>query len=171
LRIPGGEQRPSNSPETGPSSTTAHELQALEKLRKGSNAHAPVLVNFKKATQSAEGPLPGGFLTFLVMSKMPGDSLWNLYYWGMSTEERKEITEKFLVALRSIYDQGIEPVDCGLRNILWDKETMTCSIIDFELWRETDVSIGDETKELQRWGLARQPTAKNHWDAWNQMFR
>ena len=72
---------------------------------------------------------------------------------------------------RWIYDQGIEPVDCGLRNILWDRETKICSIIDFELWRDADASFGDENKELQRWGLARQPAAKDHWAAWNQMFR
>jgi hypothetical protein len=100
LRIPGGEQRPSNNPEPGPSSTTSHELKALEKFRGASSAYTPVLVNFKTATQPADGPLPGGFLTFLVMTKMPGDSLFNLYYWGMSAEERKEITEKFVPALR-----------------------------------------------------------------------
>lgn len=45
------------------------------------------------------------------------------------------------------------------------------TIIDFELWRETEETIKDEVKELQRWGLARQPAAKNHWDAWNAQFR
>ncbi|OAL37465.1 hypothetical protein AYO20_03314 [Fonsecaea nubica] len=151
--------------------TTAHELQALEKFRDTDSACTPVLVNFKKAVQPVEGPLPGGYLTFLVMTKMPGDSLFNMYYWGMATEERHDITQKFLVALRWIYAQGIEPVDCGLRNILWDPETKKCSIIDFELWRGTETLVGDEAKELQRWGLARQPAAKNHWEAWNQMFR
>jgi hypothetical protein len=72
---------------------------------------------------------------------------------------------------RWIYDQGIEPVDCGLRNILWERATKTCTVIDFELWREADATFSDENKELQRWGLVRQPAAKNHWDAWNQMFR
>ncbi|KIW91979.1 uncharacterized protein Z519_06961 [Cladophialophora bantiana CBS 173.52] len=171
IQIPGGERRPSNSPEVGPSTTTAHELKALEKLRHTHSAFTPVLVNFKKAVQPAQGPLPGGYLTFLVMTKMPGDSLFNMYYWGMPTEERDEITQKFLVALKWIHAQGIEPVDCGLRNILWERETKKCSIIDFELWRETDAPLGDDTKELQRWGLARQPAAKNHWEAWNQMFR
>ena len=98
-RIPGGEVRPSNNPEAGPSSTTAHELKALEKFRDVTGLATPLLVNFKTAAQPAEGPLPGGFLTFLVMTKMPGDSLYNLHYWGMSTEERKEISEKFVAAL------------------------------------------------------------------------
>ncbi|OQV09065.1 hypothetical protein CLAIMM_13243 [Cladophialophora immunda] len=140
IQIPGGERRPSNSPELGPSTTTAHELKALERFQDTHSAFTPVLVNFKKAVQPAEGPLPGGYLTFLVMTKMPGDSLFNMYYWGMTTEERNEISQKFLVALKWIYAQGIEPVDCGLRNILWERDTKKCSIIDFELWRETDAS-------------------------------
>ncbi|EXJ57068.1 hypothetical protein A1O7_07412 [Cladophialophora yegresii CBS 114405] len=171
LRIPGGDQRPSNTPDPGPSTTTAHELEALKKFHETSSEYTPVLVNFMSTVQPAEGPLPGGYLTFLVMTKMPGDSLWNMYYWGMSDEERKQIREKFLVALDWIYEQGIEPVDCGLRNILWERASKKCTIIDFELWRDTDASFGDETKELQRWGLVRQPAAKNHWEAWNQMFR
>ncbi|OCT49265.1 hypothetical protein CLCR_05088 [Cladophialophora carrionii] len=151
--------------------TTAHELKALKKFHDASSQYTPVLVNFMSVVQPAEGPLPGGYLTFLVMTKMPGDSLFNMYYWGMSDEERKQIRESFLVALNWIYEQGIEPVDCGLRNILWERGSKKCTIIDFELWRDTDASFGDEIKELQRWGLVRQPAAKNHWDAWNQMFR
>lgn len=45
------------------------------------------------------------------------------------------------------------------------------TIIDFELWRETEETIKNEVKELERWGLARQPAARNHWDAWNAQFR
>lgn len=59
-----------------------------------------MLVDFKQAVQPTEGPLPGGYITFLVMSKLPGDSLYNLNYWGKSKEERNEITQKFLIALK-----------------------------------------------------------------------
>ncbi|KAJ9615747.1 hypothetical protein H2200_001824 [Cladophialophora chaetospira] len=171
IQIRGGEQRPSNSPEAGPSTTTAHELKALQKFHDARTESTPALVDFKTAVQPANGPLPGGYITFLVMSKLPGDSLFNMNYWGMPSEERKEITEKFVIALKWVYDQGIEPVDCGLRNILWDRETKKCTIIDFELWREAEEMFSDEKKELQRWGLESQPAAKNHWEAWNQMFR
>lgn len=75
------------------------------------------------------------------------------------------------IANRWIYTQKIEPVDCGLRNVLWDRESKTCSIIDFELWRDAEELFQNEHLELQRWGLVRQPAAKNHWEAWNQMFR
>jgi hypothetical protein len=96
---------------------------------------------------------------------------------------------------RSIYALGIEPVDCALRNVLWERETrrwwvkpffivpfvlsgmflsnprLSSTIIDFELWRETDGPVEDESKELQRWGLARQPSAKSWWEAWNTQWR
>jgi hypothetical protein len=99
-RIPGGEQRPSNTPEDGPSSTTAHELKALEAFRERGSHFTPVLVNFKKVAQPGNGALPGGFITFMIMSKMPGDSLFNLYYWGMAPEEQADIKHRFLEALR-----------------------------------------------------------------------
>lgn len=48
---------------------------------------------------------------------------------------------------------------------------MGSTIIDFELWRQTDEVVENEVKELQRWGLVRQPAAKDHWAAWNLQFR
>jgi len=75
-------------------------LKALETFRQESVAYTPILVNYKRSAQGSSGPLPGGYLTFMVMTKMPGDSLYNLNFWGMPTEEREEIVQKFLAALR-----------------------------------------------------------------------
>ena len=87
-------------PEAISSNTTRAELKALETFRVASLEHAPHLVHYKQAIQGANGPLPGGYLTFTVMTKMPGDSLHNLYYWGMPANEREVIVKEFLVALR-----------------------------------------------------------------------
>lgn len=87
----------------------------------------------------------------------------------------------------------MEHGDCALRNVLWEPETKSwcvhippinhpkcalpltslafSTIIDFELWREASGPITDETKELRRWGLNRQPAAKTWWDAWNTQWR
>ena len=105
------------------------------------------------------------------MTKMPGQPLFNQKYWEKSTAEREEIGAKFLKVLAGVYGLGIEPIDCGLRNVMWEPESRTCSIIDFELWRNTEDSIGDETKELQRWGLARRPPSKDWWAEWNSQGR
>lgn len=84
------------------SNTTRAELKALSVFRNANNPYVPHLVDYKEAVQGRQGPLPGGYLTFTVMTKMPGDSLHNLYFWGMTNEEREEITERFLIALRFV---------------------------------------------------------------------
>lgn len=99
-RVQGGPQNPNQKPELGPSTTTAAEIEALETFRKADSAYAPHLVNFKRAAQGPDGLFPGGYLTFTVMTKMPGESLLSLHFWGMSAEERDEIVQEFLVALR-----------------------------------------------------------------------
>jgi hypothetical protein len=100
LRVLGGHQKPSQEPEPGPSTTTLAEFKALEIFRQANSAYAPHLVNFKRAAQGPDGLFAGGYLTFTVMTKMPGESLHNLQFWGMPAEERKEIVQEFLVALR-----------------------------------------------------------------------
>ncbi|KAF2096868.1 hypothetical protein NA57DRAFT_78457 [Rhizodiscina lignyota] len=165
VQIPGNSKTDIPKPEEGPSTTTALELKALETFRGANSAYAPQLLGFKRAVQSDSCPLPGGYLTYTLMNKIPGDTLFNLHFWGLPEDERRDIVQKFLKILRTIYELGIQPEDRGLRNIMWDRETKTCNIIDFEMWKETKQTITDETKELQRWGLARSPPQK-WWETW-----
>lgn len=158
------------TPQPGPSTTTKAELKALEMFRDAESSYAPQLVAFCRMVQDHRGPCPGGFLTFTVMTKLPGQSLFGKF-WNMTQQERDEITPKALEALRSIYALGIEPVDRGLRNVIWHPETKQCSIIDFEIWNPINGTFANETNELQRWGLLRTPVAKDHWTAWNMMYR
>lgn len=163
---------PSPSPHSGPSDTTAHELQALQKFRDAKTPYAPHLVAYTQSTQPQNGRVPGGYITYTVMTKMPGQTLYpGLGYWNLEPTERHEILRHFLPALRAIYALGVEPIDRGLRNVLWQRESKTCTIIDFELWNETKDNVKDEKLELQRWGLERKPVAKNHWEEWKTHFR
>lgn len=99
-RVPSEAQKLSHEPEAGPSTTTSAELEALQIFHDANSAYAPHLVDFKQTTQGPNGLLPGGYLTFTVMTKMPGESLHNLNFWGMPTEEREEIVKEFSIALR-----------------------------------------------------------------------
>ncbi len=163
---------PSPPPHPGPSDTTAHEIEALQIFRDAKTPYAPHLVAFNQSVQRENGRLPGGYITYTVMTKMPGQTLYpGLGYWNLPSIEREEIVSAFLPALRAIYALGVEPVDRGLRNVLWERESRTCTIIDFELWNETKEEIADEKGELQRWGLVRKPPAKNHWEEWKTHFR
>jgi hypothetical protein len=169
VQIPGGDRRPQNTPHPGPSTTTAEELKALSIFTNANLAHVPHLITSTIQPQPSNGPLPGGYITYLVMSRLPGQPLFTLNYWSLPSTVHEVIRPKFLEILRAIYAAGVEPVDCGLRNVMWDEATQTCGIIDLELWRPTEEGqgIGDELKELQRWGLSRRPPAKDWWAEWN----
>lgn len=98
VQIPGNSNNA--SPAEGPSNITALECTALSKLRDASATHAPRLVGFKQSVQGEDGPLPGGYISYTVMNKLPGDTLFNIGFWGRSEGERAEITQKFLEILR-----------------------------------------------------------------------
>ncbi|EXJ90800.1 hypothetical protein A1O1_03904 [Capronia coronata CBS 617.96] len=95
-RVPSGGYSPSRDPST----TTSAELRALRAFRDADSTFAPTLIDYKQTIQGQDGPLPGGYYTFTVMTKMPGASLHDLHFWGLPAEEREEIVQKFLVALR-----------------------------------------------------------------------
>lgn len=131
---------------------------------------APHLVAFKSVPQDKRGPLPGGYISFTIMTKMPGMPLFGSY-WNMPTSDREQVIQHSVQALQSIYALGIEPIDRGLRNIIWDTESKKCSIIDFEMWNEAAEPFADETKELQGWGLVRRPPPRDWWTEWNMQNR
>ena len=86
-------------PEAGPSTTTSAELKALEAFSKSNNDYTPHLISYKRGEQGTDGMLPGGYITYTVMTKMPGESLLNRY-WMLPTDERESIVQEFLPALR-----------------------------------------------------------------------
>lgn len=105
LNHDGRVQNPADGLETeaveGPSTTTKQELRALEIFTNGNSVYAPKTISFKSDTQKrTTSPLPGGYLTYLVMTKMPGGNLLDARYWDMTPEARQEIISKFLEALR-----------------------------------------------------------------------
>lgn len=150
----------------GPSPFTAAELKVLQLFRDHKIDGVPHLVTWTKSVQSANGVHPGGYVVFSVMTKVPGDTLWNLGYWSMTDAERAVIKAAFLVKLREIRALGIAPYDCALRNVLWEKESQRVSIVDFEHYRETVTTIDDEQLELQRWGLESRPVPGTWFVEW-----
>lgn len=157
-------------PQQGPSTTTAAELKALEKFRDAKTSFAPQLIAYHSKPQDSKAPLPGGFITFTIMTKLPGFALFGKY-WNMSKEERDEIVPKAIEALRAIYEIGVEPLDRGMRNVIWEPTSKQCGIIDFELWQPINGTFGNEKSEMQRWGLIRTPPHKDHYAAFNAMYR
>ncbi|KAI5365217.1 hypothetical protein Slin15195_G047540 [Septoria linicola] len=156
-------------PVAGPSEHTTAELQALERFGSEKAEGLPHLIAWKKTAQMGAGwPMPGGYAVYVVMTMMPGLHLMDLGYWGIEESEREEIREKFLGVIQSVWRMGFEPYDTALRNILWERETKTLSIVDFEHWHPTttDPINMHSQQEMQRWGLVKRPASTTHWEEW-----
>ncbi|QIW97964.1 hypothetical protein AMS68_003482 [Peltaster fructicola] len=153
-------------PSAEPSTTTNAEIQALKTFRTANTVSTPHLVAFEQQVQPDDGPLPGGYVTYTIMSKMPGQNLLDYKYWSTGFEERAIIQEHFIVALRSLWALGIAPTDRALRNVLWEPISGQLSIVDFESWERPSGLAMDEQKELQAWGLAQRPPPGTWIDEW-----
>jgi hypothetical protein len=103
--------------EDGPSTTTTLELEALQIFRQNNSAFAPQLLAFRQAVQGNNCPLPGGYITYILMNKVPGDSLYKLQYWTLPEVEREDISREFLKVLR------YATFDCNLST---SDQTLTC---------------------------------------------
>ncbi|KAK4542059.1 hypothetical protein LTR36_007090 [Oleoguttula mirabilis] len=150
-------------PLPGPSETTAAELKALRLFRDSSAEGVPHYINSKCSPQGSDGPFPGGYISYTVMTKMPGQDLMAAKFWSLSDAEKEERRQAFLRVLKSIWRLGIAPYDCALRNVLWDPEQRKCSIVDFEHYHPAKDPINmHTTEEMQRWGLVQRPPP-SHW--------
>ncbi|KAK4609555.1 hypothetical protein CLAFUW4_14640 [Fulvia fulva] len=145
-------------PLDGPSDRSMAEMQAMMKFRDADLDCTPDLRWTLQQAQPGDGPVPGGYVTVIVMNQMPGSSLEELKFWSLKEEEQNMIREKFSNNLRSVWKCGIVPTDCSMRNIFWDAKAQKCSIIGFERHRamSPNVSQIDEAAirgELPQWGL------------------
>lgn len=89
----------SPEPEPDHSESTMDEFEALRNFAQCYCYHAPRLVVFHTLQQDSDGLLPGGYINFTVMTRVPGVSLFELGYWSLEASERKKIQEQFLEAL------------------------------------------------------------------------
>ena len=78
------------------------EAAALERLGALECKHAPALLDVAiRTVQSSthEEAIPGGYLVFLLMTKLPGKRITYRDFWGLSLQERDEIRNAFKEAL------------------------------------------------------------------------
>ncbi|GAM35586.1 hypothetical protein TCE0_017f04034 [Talaromyces pinophilus] len=75
------------------------EERAMLALTKGGCESVPQLLNWKREKQdNNSGPVPGGYLVYLVLQNLPGVRLSCEDYWNFSGTQREEIREAFKVA-------------------------------------------------------------------------
>lgn len=69
------------------------ELLALQLLDKGGCSVSPKLLTWFNSWQTPEMLIPGGYIMFLVMEKLPGEPLTD--FWDRPFEEREKIRAAF----------------------------------------------------------------------------
>lgn len=150
-------------PLSGPSEMTRAELKALRIFRERGIERVPHLVATTCKTQGPNGPFPNGYISYTIMTKMPGENLMDFKFWSQSEQLQDEIRSAFLLTLKEVWRQGIAPYDTALRNVIWEPRKKCCSIVDFEHYNPAQDPINmHENEEMQRWGLVQRPPP-SHW--------
>jgi hypothetical protein len=88
------------TPVAGPSDHTKDELKALKAFTDYKSTSLPHLVAWKTSVQGPDGPMPGGYVAYIVMTLMPGHHLMDLKFWSMTDDEREEIRRAFVPVLK-----------------------------------------------------------------------
>ena len=73
--------------------------------------YAPTLLACKHDTQDADGPVQGGYITYLLMTKVPGDKLGTYFrfqyktddlFWNLEYDQRERIRQAFKIAWKYV---------------------------------------------------------------------
>jgi len=102
------------------------EFDALRCLTERRCKSTPTLLGYKKDKQDENMLIPGGYIFYLLMTRLPGillgtsvelDSL----FWTLPSTTRDDIREAFKVAYMNLLDGGIYPKFPGFKHLLWDE--------------------------------------------------
>ncbi|KAN0086851.1 hypothetical protein V8E54_000539 [Elaphomyces granulatus] len=135
--------------------------------------YLPTLLGFRKRSQETTTSyrlLPGGYISYLVMTNMPGIRLGanvkeeDSLFWSLRLApsryraECDEIRGAFKVAYRDLLTIGIVPEFPGLKNHLWEKQSKKISRTKYQLayhnniwttWGLTNLSKNSRWYEAQ----------------------
>lgn len=99
------------TPIPGPSPHTKAEQEALQKFADTKSPGLPHLVATKLITQDEKGPMPGGYISYTVMTLMPGKDLMEAKFWSMPEEQQNRIRDAFRqvikYAMKIVHQGGI----------------------------------------------------------------
>ncbi|KAL1998286.1 hypothetical protein VTN02DRAFT_6464 [Thermoascus thermophilus] len=115
----------------------AQSKMEVETLSILTNAHCsctPALFSWVKKQQGNDQWVPGGYILYILMEKLPGVNPAPIYD-HMTRQERDDLRAAFKAAWLECVACGVVHGDPAIRNLLWDRATKKCYLIDFEVYR------------------------------------
>ncbi|PGH11462.1 hypothetical protein AJ79_04837 [Helicocarpus griseus UAMH5409] len=154
-RIPSTEGAiPSHYATDVPSSTTLREIRNLEYFNEKGCSVTPRLLHKEKFLQGPSWTMPGGYIVFIVMEKVPGVPLTD--FWTYDRPKRDRIREAFRKSLTELRSFGGYSIDMSLPNFVYDEEGDKCYFVDYEGFfiDMGQAKFGVDEEDYHLWGLA-----------------
>jgi hypothetical protein len=79
------------------------ELTTLKALKKMECDVVPGLLSYQEGKQGEDSIVPGGYITYVVWDKVPGEPLNAEEFWELDLKSRKAIRAKFREVFPSVY--------------------------------------------------------------------
>ncbi|KAJ5528584.1 hypothetical protein N7527_001977 [Penicillium freii] len=86
------------------------ELVALKSFLIHECEVVPRLLGYQQSKQKEDDMVPGGFVTYIVWEKVPGDSFDHLKFWLRPFNEREAIRDKFRLVFTRLLKFGFMPL-------------------------------------------------------------
>ncbi|KAI2005939.1 hypothetical protein LOY97_000220 [Ophidiomyces ophidiicola] len=140
---------------SNPTVWTQHEIASLRHFNQKGCKVTPKLLYVKRSLQEWEDlPVPGGYVVFILMQKVPGVPL--IDFWKYDFDKREKIRAVFQESLKELFRYHARPRDTHLGNIIYDEEGNKCWFIDYEhiFVNETEQPRKFSEDDYFRWGLA-----------------
>jgi serine/threonine protein kinase len=119
-----------------------NEARALKQLNLNENPHSPILWDAKveqhltscRTIQPRDdiGEDRKHFVTYLLMSLVPGISLKNDTFWTLNQEERRAIRRAFQTALGNLHKTWVVLSDPNPEHLIWTPQRGILQIINYE---------------------------------------
>ncbi|PYI09135.1 hypothetical protein BO78DRAFT_337813 [Aspergillus sclerotiicarbonarius CBS 121057] len=142
------------------------ETNNLSQLTDEHCSSTPAFIARAQFVQGDDGHLPGGYIVFILMERVPGRDLG--CFPELTLEERDQARIAFIKALWEFRSHGFLHRDPRRENIIWDRDAQKCYIVDLEDAEDCKLKRTgiDPRLELSLWNLhgRQSQSAENHLD-------
>ncbi|KAH8804583.1 hypothetical protein F5884DRAFT_859207 [Xylogone sp. PMI_703] len=101
-------------------SPSRREVEALTILTRAKCSSSPTLFSWECEEQDGHMWVPGGYILYILMEKLPGIEPTQ-FYNQMDRKERDDLRASFKEAWLECVASGVVHGDHGIRNLLWDR--------------------------------------------------